>query len=226
MKRSSNGRIVGIAIAASIAVHLAFACVVRVSPVTAAPEQQPRTLTVSERPRPKPTPKPTPPPPRKQQTRVKKAPTAARPRINTVRLPKSGPRTGAVTVAYTPGPLVTPDDTVNTGTVDATPGPSLPPAPTPTPKPACSAPDIPAKAIDAVTPEAPPDVPSSGVTAKVEVALDATGAVVGTKMYTSTGYMQLDHAALEAARESRYAPEEHDCKNIPGSYLFTVDFQD
>jgi protein TonB len=115
---------------------------------------------------------------------------------------------------------------VDTGQGVATAAPSLPPAPAPTPKPACSAPDIPAKALDAVTPEAPPDTPVSDVTAKVEVTLDATGAVVATKIFSSTGYLQLDNAALRAARESRYAPEERDCKNVPGSYLFTVDFQD
>lgn len=228
MNRKSNGRIFGIAIVSSIAVHLAFACVIHVSPVTAAPEQKPRTIVIVDRlHKPKPTPKPTPTPrPQVHKAQPHAKPTrAVRPPTNPVHVHNPVTNKGVARVTFTPGPIVTPG-TGDTGTGGATAGPSAPPAPTPTPKPACSAPDIPAKAVDAVTPETPPDTPVTNVVAKVEVRLDASGAVVGTKIYTSTGYSQLDRAALEAARESRYEPEEHNCKNIPGSYLFTVDFQD
>lgn len=227
MNRKSNGRIFGIAIASSIAVHLAFACVIHVSPVTAAPEQKPRTIVIVERLRkPKPTPKPT-STPRPQVHKVQphaRPSRAVRPHINPVHVHNPVTNTGVARVTFTPGPVATPG-AGDIGTGNATAAPSAPPAPSPTPKPACSAPDIPAKAVDAVTPETPADSPVTNVVAKVEVTLDASGTVVGTKIYTSTGYSQLDRAALEAARESRYAPEERDCKNIPGSYLFTVDFQ-
>jgi TonB family protein len=97
---------------------------------------------------------------------------------------------------------------------------------TPTPKPACSAPDIPAKTLVAQSPTIS-DEDRSGFTgtAKVKVDLDATGKVVGASIYESTGSVPLDQAAIMAARESRYAPEEHDCKDVAGSYLFTIDFQ-
>lgn len=63
-------------------------------------------------------------------------------------------------------------------------------------------------------------------TAKIRVDLDATGAVLRAVVYESTGYPQLDRAAVEAARESRYAPEEKNCRSTSGSYLFTVDFSE
>jgi protein TonB len=110
-----------------------------------------------------------------------------------------------------------------------TPGPAAteaPPASTPTPKPACSAPDVPAKAIDAITPQAPLDAPDAQATAKIKVDLDASGNVAGVSVYATTGSPQLDRAALEAARESRYEPEERNCKKVSGSYLFTVDFEE
>jgi TonB family protein len=75
------------------------------------------------------------------------------------------------------------------------------------------------------SPTAPDTIPESGVTAKIRVNLDAEGNVRGVSVYESTGSMELDQAALAAARQSRYAPEEVNCKNVPGSYLFTVDFQ-
>jgi TonB family protein len=86
---------------------------------------------------------------------------------------------------------------------------------------------VPAKTLVAQTPEVPSDVQAQGYmgTAKVKVDLDASGDVVGTSIYTSTGSMELDRAALAAARASRYAPEQRECKNVPGSYLFIIDFE-
>lgn len=73
----------------------------------------------------------------------------------------------------------------------------------------------------------PDDSLSNGFTgaAEIKVDLDATGAVVHTGIYESTGSMELDRAALQAAAQSRYEPGQHDCKKVPGSYLFTVEFQ-
>lgn len=99
--------------------------------------------------------------------------------------------------------------------------------PTPTARPACSAPDVQAKAIVTQSPIVPDDARPGGFTgtAKVKVDLDASGNVIHTSIYESTGSMELDRAAIDAAQQSRYAPEERGCKNVSGSYLFTVDFQ-
>ena len=129
-----------------------------------------------------------------------------------------------------PAPPVEPTGEPN-GPVD-NPGPDVVPsgAPivaTPTPKPACSAPDVPAKALVAQPPEISDDAGANGFTgtAKVKIDLDASGNVVAARIYESTGSMELDRAAVAAARSSQYAPEQRDCKNVSGSYLFTVDFQ-
>ena len=60
---------------------------------------------------------------------------------------------------------------------------------------------------------------------KVRVDLDAGGNVVAVTVYESSGSMELDRAALNAARASSYAPEERNCQDISGSYLFTVNFE-
>ncbi len=124
-----------------------------------------------------------------------------------------------------PQPTGDPNDVATPG-VDAAPT-AAPFVATPTPKPACSAPDIQAKTIDAQTPDKPDDAQAQGLvgTVKVKVDLDASGAVLGASIYESSGSMELDRAALAAARRSSYAPEERECKDVPGSYLFTVDFQ-
>lgn len=223
MNRSSNGRIFRIAIAASIAIHLAIASVVHHSPPISANEPETHPLVIRHFVKPKPVPTPTPKPQVQPHTPVKRTQTV-RPPMHPPHLPPDVSTKGPSQVAYTPGPVGTP--VVNDGG-DATSAPatSAPSAPTPTPKPACSAPDVPAKAIDAIAPETPPDSPEATAIAKVKVDLDASGAVTNAAIFESTGYAQLDRAAIEAARESRYAPEEKDCKNVAGSYLFDVYFQ-
>jgi protein TonB len=221
MSAASNGRVLRIAIGASLAVHLVFAAVVYSHPVTAAPEQQPHGTTILHLP----PPTPTPPPPKPALPHPQRKSAAFVPRVHAVKLiaksdnPK-GPSelpppqpTGDPNIAQTPGPDVAPT--------------AAPFVPTPTPKPACSAPDVAAKTIDAQTPDKPDDAQAQGLvgTVKIKVDLDASGAVVGASIFESSGSMELDQAALSAARASRYAPQERDCKNVPGSYLFTVDFQ-
>lgn len=121
----------------------------------------------------------------------------------------------------TPAPPV--DATAGTGPTGA---PQTPVVVTPTPKPACSAPDVDAKAVAAVAPERPAEATSGAANAQVRVQLDANGNVTGASIYQSSGDQVLDMAAVRAAKASRYAPEERDCKNVPGSYLFDVDFQE
>lgn len=220
MSAASNGRVLRIALGASLAVHLVFAAVVYSQPVTAAPQQTPKRLYIIHLPAPAPTPqppKPALPHPQHNAARV-------RPAIHVAHVPPS-PRRVGIAIA----PAVEPSGDPNPW---ATSGPQVAPtsAPvvaTPTPKPACSAPDVAAKTLVTESPDVPQDPSGQGYTgtAKVKVDLDASGNVLGTSIYESTGSMELDRAALDAARSSRYAPEERDCKNVSGSYLFTVDFQ-
>ncbi len=224
MNGSSNARIVRIAIAGSIAVHLVIAAAVHAGPVLAQPvEKRTRAIIVVVS-TPKPT--PTPPPVKPQPPKPRRATHVVRPAVNLIRkTSKNNPDTHVVQGP----PNVEPSGNPNPQDDFGTPGPATTQAPaiaTPTPKPACSAPDIPAKTIDAISPQAPPDVQNTAATAKIKVDLDASGSVVGTSVYASTGSAQLDRAALDAARESRYAPEEKNCRNVGGSYLFTVDFQE
>lgn len=98
--------------------------------------------------------------------------------------------------------------------------------PTDAPGPACSAPNVEAKTITAISPDRTASEFDAGTnaTAMIKVDLDATGSVIGVSIYASTGSMELDRAAMDAARESTYAPEMRDCQAVPGSYLFKVEF--
>lgn len=223
MSGSTNGRVLRIAIAGSLAVHLIVATLVHPHKVQAAPEQKPTNTTIIHL-IPPPAPKPTPPPPPKPaQPHPRPAQhqsSAHRPAMHVPRARSSNPLSppGVAIATEAPGP---PD----TGTVPPDSGPTDGPiVPTPTPKPACSAPDVAARAVTVQSPNTPDDMQGTNATAKIRVDLDAQGGVLGVSVYESAGSMELDRAALQAARASRYAPEEKDCKKIPGSYLFTVDF--
>jgi protein TonB len=223
MNARSNGRILQIAVAVSLAMHLVFASLVHPWPVTAAPEQPLQHIDILRRLKPPP-PKPAPTPPPKPalphpQSRARSFHVV----VHTPRVPSTSTKGPAIAPPVEPtGPPV----------IAASTGPDVAPTSgpivaTPTPKPACSAPDVPAKTLVAQTPEVPEDAQAQGYTgtAKVKVDLDASGNVTGTSIYTSTGSMELDRAALAAARASRYAPEERNCKTVPGSYLFIIEFQ-
>jgi protein TonB len=117
------------------------------------------------------------------------------------------------------------------GPTSGVPGPgpgtgSAQPDPTETPRPACSQPDVEAKAVDTVNAEMPEGAAGATGTAQVLVRLRSSGAVDGVSIYRSTGNAFLDRAALVAARQSTYAPEIRACEAVGGSYLFTVDFTD
>lgn len=223
MSAVSNGRVLRIALAGSVAVHLIIAAVVYSHPTVVAAEPPPQHIVLINIKPPRAT--PTPPPPKHAvshpQHHTRAVLPATHPPKRIAQAHTDGPPvappvepTGIPGPAQTPGPDVGPT------------GPPVDVTPAPTPKPACSAPDVAAKTIAAQSPDVPDDERNGFTgTAKVKVDLDATGAVVGTSLYESTGNMQLDQAALRAARDSRYAPEQYECKNVAGSYLFTVDFQ-
>lgn len=75
-----------------------------------------------------------------------------------------------------------------------------------------------------MVPEAPQDAAGIQATAEVQVTLDAIGRVTDARIYSSTGTMSLDRAAVDAARRSTYAPSIVDCQPTGGTYLFKVDF--
>lgn len=75
-----------------------------------------------------------------------------------------------------------------------------------------------------MVPEEPEDAAGIQATAQVQVTLDAVGHVTDARIYSSTGTMSLDRAAVEAARRSTYAPSIVDCQPAGGTYLFKVDF--
>jgi protein TonB len=224
MKARTNWKVLRYAIAGSLAVHTIFAAVVHSLPVTAAPEQPPtRGIIIIKLPAPSPSPTP---PPRKPQHEHphRNAVQQRRPHVDVVRTHSNTHTSPNIVVAsFPPGtPIPEPSAGATPGGVGVTPAPVMA---TSTPKPACSAPDVAAKAVDVVTPEAPPDAAAVPAQGKVRVDLDASGNVTGTSMYLPTGYPQLDRAAIDAARETRYEPEKKNCKDVAGSYLFTVDFQ-
>lgn len=226
MSASTNGRVLRIALAGSVAVHLLIAAIVYSHPVYAQPEQPPKPLHMYRLVM-QPPPTPTPPPPKPAVHRPRKnAPQTRRP-IRTVMPPVLPPTNlgraqphPPVQPPGTPEPLAT--------AVAAAAGPTDGPiAPTPTPKPACTAPDVPAHAVETAQAVYPDDAQTSGFVGEtqVKVSLDAAGAIVAAGVYASSGSFELDRAAVQAARASRFAPEQVHCKNVAGSYLFKVDFQ-
>lgn len=225
MNATSNGRIIRIAIAGSLAVHFIAALLVHPPSVEAQAAEKLSPAVIVHVIPPKPT--PTPPPritiPKPHALRKTHSRT---PVVHAPHLPKRIGNTKSIAIAVPSAPPGTP------GPIEATTGPDIlgPPtgptsSPAPTPKPACSAPDVPARTLVVQSPSVPDSAPQTGTPAKIRVDLDASGNVRGVSVYESTGSMELDQAALSAARDSRYAPEEIDCKKVAGSYLFTVDFQ-
>jgi len=216
MGAPKNRRMLGTALALSLLFHLVIAPFVR-APVEAIPYTKPPVIIhIYVRPKLEPTPKP-------------------RPHVTVSHFPSVGPHVvrphvphGAVHVAITPPePTGEPNAPGNTGTNG--PGgvigqPAAPPAEVPGP--ACSNPNVEAKTVVAVAPERTTDDFSAGTnsTAMIKVDLDANGRVTGASVYASTGSLELDRAALDAARASTYAPEMRDCQAVPGSYLFKVEF--
>jgi protein TonB len=223
MNATSNGRVIRIAIAGSLAVHFIIAILVHPPTVEAQPQEKisPADIVHLIPPKPTPTPRVTPPKPQTQ-----KQTQARRPFIDRLILPKRNDKTKGIAIAIPSAAPGTPEP-YDYGT----PGPDVvaptgaPASPAPTPKPACSAPDVPARTTFVEPPAVSDTVSQTGQTAKIRVDLDADGSVRGVSVYVSTGSMELDQAALAAARQSRYAAEQIDCKNVPGSYLFTVEFQ-
>ncbi len=110
----------------------------------------------------------------------------------------------------------------------ATEGPTVaetaPPATAP---PACAKPHVDAVATNKVEPDYPEMARQQGAvgTTEVRVTLSATGAVTSATVHKSSGNVQLDAAAVRAARASSYKPEIDNCDPVGGDYLFVATFE-
>jgi TonB family protein len=60
--------------------------------------------------------------------------------------------------------------------------------------------------------------------ADVGIELSPSGSLVKAWPVESSGDPNLDRAAMETARASRYSPERANCAAVGGSYLMEVDF--
>ncbi len=218
MDAQNNRRMLGIALALSLLFHLVLAPFVH-PPAEAVPYSVPRVIIHMYV---RPTPEPPKPRPRAHVIVSHPhfpivSPQVARPHDS--RNPQGH-------VAITPPqPTGQPYAPGNTGT-NGSGGVISQPAATDAPGPACSEPNIEAKTIAAVSPDQSASGFAAGnsATAMIKVDLDATGRVTGVSVYASTGSLELDRAAMDAARQSTYAPEMRDCQAVPGSYLFKVEF--
>ena len=215
-----NRRILGTALALSLTAHLILAAFVHVHPVDAVMYQPSPAVIIHLyiHPKPKPLVRPQPPHEFVAQNQTDVHHVAQRPHVSQ-RPHGAGP-------AVPSAPTGEPNAPGNTGTPGSggTNGP--PGLPIDTPGPACSDPNVEAKTLVAIAPDSSSGDIGAGtnVTAMVKVDLDANGRVLGVSMYASTGSLELDQAAMRAARESSYAPEMRDCRAVAGSYLFKVEF--
>jgi TonB family protein len=203
-------------------------------PVQATPEPiETVTLTKVVTPKPTATPTPTPPPtPTPTPRENTPPPQTPPPQVKLlVHPPKSSSESnsGPSEKAYTNttgSENGVPQGTATTGPPVTAPPSTATPAPTPT-KPACANPNAPARATQQVTPDMPEVARQMGATgtAQIKVTLDPNGNVVSVAVYKSTHNSALDQAAEQAAQQSKYAPEVHNCVAVGGSYLYVVTFE-
>jgi TonB family protein len=194
------------------------------------------TKVVTPRPTPKPTPTPTPTPkPTPTPTPPPKTPPPQTPPPKQVRLKVNVPKQTSKSVS---GQSSEQQYNVKTGSQQGVPqgvlasGPPATPAPTATTAPtataaACANPNRVATATQKVTPIMPEIARQMGATgtAQIKVTLDANGNVTAVTVFKSTNNKALDQAALQAAQQSKYSPEFHNCQPVGGSYLYTVTFE-
>ena len=78
--------------------------------------------------------------------------------------------------------------------------------------------------VDKFLPEQPDGTEGLSGIARVAVTLDAHGHVVAASIAQGTGNALLDAAAVDAAKRSTYHSARANCEDIPGSYIYRVDF--
>lgn len=199
-------RLLIVAVALSLLVHLIVALIVR--PFSATTQNQAEVVSIERRATVIAMTKMPTPPPRPRHTPAPRAPASARPVARKGPAGAQSPGGGAAGVA--------------------------PARPTPTPLPvattassACTQPNAGA-AVVASPP--PPDIPTAvrasatNGTAVIKVDLDPSGQVAGAGVAQSTGNSSLDLVAVAMARGATYSPPLHDCKPIAGAYNFSVKF--
>jgi TonB family protein len=222
MGATRNGRVLGAALAISLAVHLVLAGFIHVRPVEAtAYRATPVIVHIYVHP------KHTPPP--QLQPRIH---AAAQHVAQDVRRPDRRPHVpstpNGVVASAPPLPTGEPHAPGNTGPTGPGGAPGQTDGPPTPPGPECSVPNAEAKTVIAISPDrtVTDSTVGTNVTAMIKVDLDAAGRVTGVSIYRSSGSLELDQAAMAAARESTYAPETRDCQPVAGSYLFKVEFSD
>ena len=198
-------RLLLIAFALSLLVHLIVALILRPAAPTA--QNQPEVVSLEHRPASIAVKKiVTPPPPPPKRSPAPKTIASALPRAANGLTGPSGVAAG------TPAPVVA--------------------APTPAPSPvangaACAQPNAePAIAVSPPPPDIAPAARAEGTSgiALVRVQIDPTGQVTGTGVVQSTGNSSLDLVAVTMARDARYSPGLRDCKPIASIYTFGVKF--
>jgi protein TonB len=231
----------GWAFAISIAIHLILGPIVGRYNPSHAENKEVEKVSLSKKvkvvvptpPPPTPTPPPPTPPPKSTPPPVKQTnpPPVQRLKVNVVHTTsksnngpsesqynvKQGSQSGIPQGNAPSGP---PAPVTNTA-------PPAPAAPTPTPKPACAQPHVDATTTNPVTPDTPEMAKQQGATGtvQVKVSLSPTGSIVSATVYKSSGFPSLDQAALQAAKQSAYAPEIDNCMKVAGDYIFRADFE-
>jgi TonB family protein len=91
---------------------------------------------------------------------------------------------------------------------------------------ACAQPFQDATVTNAVTPDYPDAVSAlrAGGVSTVEVDINADGSLADAWVWGPSYYSELNAAALQAARNSKYKPKRAYCRNVPGRYFFQVTF--
>src|ERR1700729_510331 len=119
------------------------------------------------------------------------------------------------------------------GPSDPTPAPILPaavatPTTAPFPDAPCAHPFVAATVTNPVQPVFPRIVVDEGfggsATTEVYIAIDRTGKLRDAWIFASSGYPQLDQAALDAAKKSSYKGATSYCRPVTGLYLFRAEF--
>lgn len=91
--------------------------------------------------------------------------------------------------------------------------------------PGCAHPYLDAAPVDIVTPNFPFTGYLTGeATVRIEVTLDESGKITGSRFLQRTGNKPVDAAAFDAAMKTTYAPKVVNCKAVTGTYTFQATF--
>jgi len=93
-------------------------------------------------------------------------------------------------------------------------------------QPACLQPNAPARPLAPIKPPFPPEARSVNATGVVELRLDIddSGTVAGGTVSRSSGFAPLDRAALETAKQAKFAPATFGCRPLAATLTLTTGF--